>query len=340
MALIAPVTNLNLSLMGDPTVNTIADDVFGLIRVFKPALVTARNVAYMAEDSNQVLRTPSALRAASGATSREDAVFTQITDTLNEYAFGYPIDVAQNTRTYGLEISDTYAARRAARKVMAAIEAQIAGLCNTTTFPVVASGGNSLQAAANWTAAGGTPIQDVAAVRANILARRGVTANVLAMTRTAAVRLAANPEIVARYTGATRDIRPTFAGNRADAERALAAIFEIDQVVLLDAAQNTADAGLAGVFSTIFPSTQVLVGYCPDGVSIQETQLGKTLMLATEASTDLSNITTPVQIGEASIEIDEYYEADRKTKVIRATRTAKGHIRDALCGGLVTAIAP
>lgn len=121
-----------------------------------------------------------------------------------------------------------------------------------------------------WNDAASTPIEDVRLLKRFVLESTGFMPNTLTLGRAVFDVLVDHPDIVGRLDRGQTPVGPAMA-NRAQ----LAALFELDEVLVMDAIQNTAAEGQAAVHSFI-GGKNALLSYKPSTPGIMTPSAGYT----------------------------------------------------------------
>ena len=121
-----------------------------------------------------------------------------------------------------------------------------------------------------WSAAMSTPISDVRTGSRTIAESTGIRPNVFICNRDVFDALLDNDDIVDRLNRGQTPVAPALT-NRAQ----LASIFEVDEILVMDSVQNTANEGLAAVHSFI-GGKHALLAYRPPSPGIMTPASGYT----------------------------------------------------------------
>jgi hypothetical protein len=109
-----------------------------------------------------------------------------------------------------------------------------------------------------WNDAASTPIEDIRTAKRNILESTGFMPNKLVLGRPVFDTLVDHPDIVARLDRGQTPVGPALA-----TRDRLAAIFEVDEVLVMDAIQNTAAKGATNVHAFIGGNAALLTYAAP-----------------------------------------------------------------------------
>lgn len=187
---------------------------------------------------------------------------------------------------------DQIGADRSVAKVLRNVEIEVASLVqDSTTYSAQATG-----ASASWkTHASATPISDILTARQSFRTLNGVYPNALVIEDTALSHLKQCAEYTDRviYTSTPEQQ----AGQAALA--GLAALLELDEIIVAASSKNTAGAGLSPTFSGIWNSSIVSLVRVARTDDLREMTTGRTFVLD-------------------SLTIDEYRDESRRSDVVRA----------------------
>lgn len=125
--------------------------------------------------------------------------------------------------------------RREKAFVGACMTTGVWGLDVTGNTSASAYGSNTVK---QWDLASSTPLEDVAHYRQTVKTSTGVMPNVLAMGQQVWDGLKNNAEITARITGGANNSNPAIV-----TKQLVAALMELDEIVVLSAVENTANEG-------------------------------------------------------------------------------------------------
>lgn len=157
-----------------------------------------------------------------------------------------------------------------------------------------------------WNRANSTPIEDVREGKRFVLESTGFRPNQLTLGRAVFDTLVDHPDIVGRLDRGQTPVGPAIANRNA-----LAAMFEVEQVNVMDAIVNTAAKGQANVHSFI-GGKHALLSYAPPTPGVMTPSAGYTFnwtgfMGATEAGTRIKRIRADL-LETDRIEIDSAFD--------------------------------
>ena len=120
----------------------------------------------------------------------------------------------------------------------------------------------------DWSAAASTPIEDVRAGKRAVQLLTGFRPNKMLIGRQGYDTLVDNDEILARITGGATTDMPAMV-----LKRLIAALFELDEIIVMDSIVNTANKGAAASNSFI-GGDNALLYYAPNSVALNEPTAG------------------------------------------------------------------
>jgi hypothetical protein len=121
-----------------------------------------------------------------------------------------------------------------------------------------------------WSDAASTPIEDVRQGKRFVLESTGFAPNKITLGRDVFDALLDHPDIVGRLDRGQTPTGPAIA-----ARESIAALFELDEVLVMDAIQNTADKGQANA-SSFIGTNNALLSYSPASPGIMTPSAGYT----------------------------------------------------------------
>lgn len=136
----------------------------------------------------------------------------------------------------------------------------------------VASGATPGTSVLQWNDANSNPIEDIRTAKATVLALTGFEPNKLVLSRLVYDKLLDHPDLVDRikYSGGVGNANPAIISRQA-----MAALFEVDQIVVAQAIENTAKEGAAEANSFILGKGALLC-YAPDAPGVDVPSAGYT----------------------------------------------------------------
>lgn len=274
-----PLTNLSLAFTQDEA-SFVAD------KVFQNIPVTNRSDEYYTYDRGEFNRDEMEQRAPGAQTA--GGGYTIGTDNYSAKVWGFHKDIHDQVRNnsdpaISLEREATeYVTRKALikREVLWTGNYFTAGdPGDTWTFDVDGDGTPSGAAfdptdSANnqkqfWNVASSTPIEDVREGKRFVQSSTGFRPNIMTCSRAVFDALLDHPDIVGRLD------RGQTTGNAQVTRDSLAALFELDEILVMDAIQNTGAKGLANVHSFI-GGDNALLSYRPASPGLMTPAAGYT----------------------------------------------------------------
>lgn len=140
-------------------------------------------------------------------------------------------------------------------------------LTGNTSASAVLSGGTFKQ----WNDTAATPIEDVANAKIIMEKLTGFTPQVLAMGKLVWEALKVCPEILTRITGGSTSVNPAHV-----TKQLVAQLLEVDEIVVLDAVENTAGHGNTMTGDYIF-GKQALLMYRDDTIGVETPTAARTI---------------------------------------------------------------
>jgi hypothetical protein len=198
--------------------------------------------------------------------------------------------------------AETEAGVTAAQVVANDYEADVAAACfNTTTF----TGATSFLACTPWSdVAGATPDQDVNIAK-NAAENKGVNLNAMVLSKVAARYLWRTAQVRDRLTlnygsGGVIPLEPT--------EAALAAVFNLDEVIIAGTKKNTAEPGATDAFSSIWSDSYALLFAKSSERILRNPQLGRTFVWANAFNdAPVDGMSTPAEAPSTIFDMGSMY---------------------------------
>lgn len=269
----------------------------------------------------QLLQNRETARAPKGGYSRGNYTFTSDTFTTAEHGAEEPVDDREKAMYSDYFNADLYASQRAMDVVLRNAEKRIAAaVFNTSTWT-----GSSLTTAVSteWsTAATSTPINDVEGAVRKVRTNTGLKPNTIIMPWTVFRNLRLCSQIIDRITssGAGSPAKPT------DITPAmLAAVFDIESVLVADSQKNTATEGQSASLSDIWSNEYVMVCRVARTQDLAEPCIGRTFHWGEDGS----------RIGGT---VESYREEDIRSDVMRVRHQVGEKVLYAECGHLLSNI--
>jgi hypothetical protein len=235
-----------------------------------------------------LLQAPETSRAPGGAYGRGKFKFTPDSYATQEHGWEEPVDDNEATMYRLYFDAETISAQRAMDVVLRAQETRAANmLFDTTTWT-----GSSYYTAVGtaWTPANhttATPIADVMAARLKVWQNCGMWPNAVVMNRLVFNNLRQLDDI-------KENIRYSASGNsnrgagtvlaREITPQLLAAVFDVDEVIVAGSAQNSANEGQSASFSQIWSSSYCAVARICRSNDVREPGVGRTFHWGADGS--------------------------------------------------------
>ena len=271
-----PLTNISIAYMQ-------SEDAFVANRVFPSVPVASKSDSYYVFDRGDFNRLEMESRAP--ATESAGGGFRLSNDTYLTDVKAYHKDVDDQARAnqdspVGL---DTSATRMAARQGLLRQEVDFQSKYMVASAWTFGATGATTRASAfdptvsanrglvYWDGASSTPIEDVRMLKRAVLSETGFTPNVLTIGRVAFDTLLDHGDIVGRLD------RGQTTGPAMVKRDALAALFELDEVLVMDAIQNTAAEGVTSSGSFI-NGKNALLSYRTSSPGLMEPTAGYTFV--------------------------------------------------------------
>jgi hypothetical protein len=198
----------------------------------------------------QLLNNPDTERAPGTGYQRVRFSFTPSTYTTLEHGLEVPVDNTESTMYDSYFKSEQISAELAIDGVLRSMEIRIATICQATgTFANAA-------AAYGWsTHATATPLEDVETAVESIFAACGLWPNAIVIPRQTfrQLRLVAEIQNLIKYSGLQDPSPEKITPN------AIAALFDLERVLVAGGAQNTANEGQSGSIAGIWSKSSVFV---------------------------------------------------------------------------------
>lgn len=254
-----PLTNVSLAFMQDAT-NFVATRVFPMIPVAKQSDV------YFTYDRGHFNRNMMKKRAP--ATESAGASYGIATDSYSATVWAEHKDVDDQVRSNAdtpIQL-DTEATEFLTQQAL--ISREVEWMAN---YFVTSVWDNDVAPGTKWDSGSSTPIEDVRLAKRTILQNTGQMGNKAVMTRNVYDVLLDHPDIVGRI-----DRGQTPNGPAVATQQNLAALFELDEILVCDAIQNTANEGAANAHSFISGADGCLVLHTPRSAGLMTPAAGYT----------------------------------------------------------------
>jgi len=226
-----------------------------------------------------LLRNQETLRAPGGGYNRNKYQFEQDNYATKEHGAEEPVDDRERQMyAYSFDI-ERISAMRARDVVLRSAEIRVANkMFSTSTW----TGAALTTAVSNkWSVPGSaTPVSDVHAAKAKVRASCGMLPNAVVMTWETFNNLQTNAEIIDRikYHGGDDPKKIT--------EEALAALFQVEEVIVAGAVQNTANENQNAAISDVWNTNRVLVCKLARTRDLREPCVGRTFHFALDGSAE------------------------------------------------------
>jgi len=298
----------------------LAADRQGFIapRIFPVLEVAKQSGSFGKIPIAQLLKHRETVRAPGAGYSRGSQTFTSDNYACQEYGAEETVDDREKELYADWIVAEQIAAASAQDAVLRAAEKRVSDLLfNATTFA-----GKTADVTLEWDVAHtatAVPIQDVETAVRTVWANCGLWPNALVINRTVFRNLRNITQIVDRITasGAGQAAKPS------DITAAmLAAVFDLDEVIVSDSAKNTADEGQSVSISSLWSSEYALLCRVARTASIKEPCLGRTFHWNADGS----------QIGGT---IESYRAESNRSDVIRCRHDVHEKLLMAECGYLL-----
>lgn len=165
---------------------------------------------------------------------------------------------------------------------------------------------NDVTPGTKWDAASGKPIKDVRTGARTILAATGFKPNVIVCGRQAYDTLLDSPDIVDRLNRGQTPVGPAMTNRQQ-----LAALFEVDEVLVMDAIENTANEGAAESSAFIGSEDDLLLTYRAPSPGIMTPSAGYTFAWTGQGGTNFGSVIKRFRMEEIEswrVEIKAAYD--------------------------------
>tara|TARA_R110002110_G_scaffold229889_1_gene445470 strand:+ start:542 stop:1492 length:951 start_codon:yes stop_codon:yes gene_type:complete len=226
--------------------------------VFPTVSVQHLSDKYHVFDKAQWLRSEAGLRASGSPTRGGNFTMSTGTYTCAEYGFHMDVDdtVARNADA-GVDIL-TSATHYVTEKLLQKRDQVFAAAAFTTGVWTGSTTGTDIGIGTGittaWSASGGTPIKDIADQQAAVHAKTGRKPSTMLIGKDVYAALKDSDDILDRVKYTERGVVTT---------DLLAALFDVDEVVVAGSIVNSALEGAAGVYAPVFDADDALLIYKP-----------------------------------------------------------------------------
>ena len=223
-------------------------------RVFGTVPVQHLSNKYHVFDKAQWLRSEAGLRASGSPTRGGNFTMSTGTYSCEEYGFHMDVDdtVARNADA-GVDIL-TSATQYVTEKLLQKRDQVFAAAAFTTSVWTGSTSGSDITPSTLWSASGGTPIKDIADQQAAVHAKTGRKPGTLLLGKDVYAALKDSDDILDRVKYTERGVVTT---------DLLAALFDVDEVIVAGSIVNTELEGATASYSPVFDADDALLIYKP-----------------------------------------------------------------------------
>jgi len=223
-------------------------------RVFGTVPVTQLSNKYHVFDKAQWLRSEAALRGTGAPTRGGNFTMSTGTYSCDEYGFHMDVDdtVARNADA-GVDIL-TSATQYVTEKLLQKRDQVFAAAAFTTSVWTGSTSGSDITPSTVWSASGGTPIKDIADQQAAVHAKTGRKPGTLLLGKDVYAALKDSDDILDRVKYTERGVVTT---------DLLAALFDVDEVIVAGSIVNSAQEGATASYAPVFDADDALLIYKP-----------------------------------------------------------------------------
>ena len=223
-------------------------------KIFGTVPVQHLSNKYHVFDKAQWLRSEAGLRASGSPTRGGNFTMSTGTYTCAEYGFHMDVDdtVARNADA-GVDIL-TSATQYVTEKLLQKRDQVFAAAAFTTGVWTGSTSGSDITPSTVWSASGGTPIKDIADQQAAVHAKTGRKPNTLLLGKDVYAALKDSDDILDRVKYTERGVVTT---------DLLAALFDVDEVIVAGSIVNTENEGATAAYAPVFDADDALLIYKP-----------------------------------------------------------------------------
>lgn len=255
-----PLTNISIAFIQDHS-------VFGADRLFPSVSVTKKSDSYFVYPKGNWFRTDAKKRGP--GTESAGSGYTLSDDTYNTEVRAVHKDLDDQTRENAdspLNL-DADATEFVTQQLLILREKEFLDTAFVTSLWTGTTTGTDVAVGTVWTDPTSKPLNDMRAQMSAMQGKTGFRPNVAAMPRAVWDVLADHPQIIGRMSNdAEKLVMRSF----------LAKLLELDEIVVLDAVENTAEEGAADVIDYMASAAQVLMLYRNSRPSIMTPSAGYT----------------------------------------------------------------
>ena len=317
--LIASGSERRLDLEGTLQAYAPIDPTLGAFKIFPPmpAPLAKRDYRYWVQSNDGALALPANIkRKPKAAVVRTDRSMTKVEGTIDEYAQEELIDPSDTADSATIEDREMAAVNTNHGIILRKLEQDVATACfNTTTLPI--SGTTGFSAAVSWaTVASSTPMVDVLKAKRYGKANSGADLNCMALRLVDYYNLCMSASFSARNYNVSG-----MRNNAIIPPDQLAAMLGLEEIIIVDAKYNSANANLTAVVSDVWGSTAYALVFRKERTSnYQVPQWGRMFW----CDVDLAEGGDRVQVDSkkvddvlgASILVEQYTEPGKRSYVI------------------------
>jgi len=272
-----------------------ADTKYAARRVFATVPVQKQSSRYATFDRGDWLRDELQYRA--DATESAGSGYAVSTEPYNCEVWALHKDVGPQARANASDPfrPDEQAARFLAQKALIKLDTSFAAsFFSTGVWATTLTGGSDFL---GWDNANSTPVENISDQMAEVEADTGFLPNVLTVNRRGWMALRNHPDVVDRVKGAATNGAPATV-----TQQAVAAVLELDEVVVAAAVKNSAAKGATASVDYIF-GNHALLSYRTSAPSVEEPSAGYTFSwegLPGAGVDGLAVSTMPVPLAKAT----------------------------------------
>lgn len=297
-----------------------AAESFGFVgmQCMPPMPVGQQSAKFSRVTVESLLKDADTLRAPGGGYSRDEWEFEQDSYATNEYGHEVPLDDRER-RIYaytGMDF-DQIAADRARDIVIRAQEKRIADLVQDSGG---ALGVATTASTAKWDVpASATPVTDVLTAHDTFKAQCGMLPNALVITDKQLRKLKLIDEItdLLKYSG--------YDDPKVASLSMLAALFELERVIVAGAVRNTADAGQAASFGNVWDDTKAVLLRIPRSMDLKmDPGFGRCLYFS-------------LDVGQEGV-AEQYRSEERRSDIMRFRIDCDEKVLYTACAHILTGV--
>lgn len=303
-----PLTNVSLRYSQDQN-SYISDKMFPLVPVqLQSSIVWEWDLAYILKNGMQP-------RAAGSETAAIGSKLNQ--KTYSAVVVGLHQDISDQRRANEMEPINADRAATLALTEQATQYREITlkakafktgvwtGFTDGTGVTSTTPGANQIQ---QWNQATSTPVKDITTLATNLKLATGIRPNKIAMGRQVWDALKYNPDIIDRIKFSSNNTTPTIV-----TMQAVAALFELDEILVSDVVQATSNEGAATLTNGFVIGKEFVLFRTPPAAGIDIPSAGYTFawqgyLGATAYGTRIKKYRLPESVASDRIEIEQAYD--------------------------------